>query len=250
MRSQRFSLLLGLALLASLVGATSASAASISYGDFIVGAVTFGNVTESSGTDPVPLYGPPDPFVIGLDFDPASFLATASGGAVDVTDAQLNFSVSSDDGIDLVSLFESGDYSLAGLGTPATSVFAGASLRATVTQVNGVDVAPISLASSNASFSDALPGVVIVAPWSLGVSLDIAGQIAALLGPDKLATEVEIVIDNQLLALSELSTLAIIIKKDFRIEIENGHPPVPEPSALLLLVPAFLALQATGRRRA
>ena len=36
-----------------------------------------------------------DPFTTGLDFDPTSFVSTANGGALDVTDGQLNFTVMS-----------------------------------------------------------------------------------------------------------------------------------------------------------
>jgi hypothetical protein len=238
---------LGLALLASLAGATRASAASINYGDFIVGPVTFGDVTESSGTDPVPLYGPPDPFSIGLDFDPMGFVATASGGAADVTDGQLNFTIESALGVDMISVFEAGEYSLVGTGTAATQALAGALMRATVTQINGVDVAPLGLLPVNASVGFNLlanPGVL--QPWSLGLGLNVAAQ----LGPDR-ATRIEIVIDNQLVALSELASLAFIAKKDFRIGIDTGdHPPVPEPSAMLLLLSGCAAFQAARRRRA
>src|SRR6476661_5040761 len=71
-------------------------AAIISYGNFTVppSGVTYVNVSESSGTDPVPLYGPPTPVPpAGLDFDPANFVATANGGASDVTDGQLNYAI-------------------------------------------------------------------------------------------------------------------------------------------------------------
>src|SRR4029077_1924023 len=102
--------------------------------------VTFIGVTESSGTDPVPLYGPPTPFSVGLDFDPMNFVATATGGASDVTDGQLNLTIRGDSNgslgfiaINQLNLSEAGDYTLAGVGTPATSVFAGAIMRITVT---------------------------------------------------------------------------------------------------------------------
>ena len=245
------SLLLCLALGVALGAARPAAAASINYGNFgpVPPGVTFLQVTESSGTDAVPLYGPPTPFSVGLDFDPVGFLANAAGGGIDLTDGQLNFTVMSSPAfaIDTISLFESGDYSLLGAGTAATQAFAAASVRATVTEINGVGVVPIGLIPINGSVGFNLvanPGAL--QPWSLGLLLDIAGQ----LGPDQRATKVEIVIDNQLAALSQIESAAFIAKKDFRICV-NDCGEVPEPSALglLPLAGAFALLAATRRRR-
>jgi hypothetical protein len=226
----------------ALVASPAAHGATINYGNFNVppAGIMFNNVTESSGTDPVPLFGPPDPFVVGLDFDPTSFVATANGGASDITDGQLNFTImglvnpGGYVGISNVNLFEAGDFTLTGVGTAATQALAGAIIRATVTQINGLPVAPISLAPSNASVGFNLvanPGVV--QPWSLGVGLNIAGQLAA----GQVATKVEISINNSLIALSQASSLSFIAKKDFRIDLTPttvGQPFVPEPGTLVL----------------
>jgi hypothetical protein len=217
-----------------------ASAATISYGDFNAPPSTmFLDVEESSAV--VPLYGPPTPFETGLDFDPKNFVAlSAGGGPPNIVDGQLNFTVMSP-GLNSLNLFESGDYSLIGLGTPATQVIAAASIRATVTQINGVNVAPIVLAVSNASFSDALPGAVALAPWSLGTSINIAGQLAA----GQNATKVEIVIDNQLVAASELTSAAFIAKKEFIITTDI----IPEPTTFALGALALCGAAAGTRRR-
>jgi hypothetical protein len=208
-----------------------ARAATINYGNFgpIPPGVSFLQVTESSGTDPVPLYGPPTPFGIGLDFDPAAFVATANGGAADITDGQLNFAVATPPnvGINNISLFEGGDYTLVGSGTPATQVLAGAIITATVTEINGLPVVPFNLPSSNASVGFNLvanPGVV--QPWSLGTGININ------LPQGQLATKIEIAIDNSLIALSQPGSVAFIAKKDFRIDI---MPRVPEPATIALL---------------
>lgn len=241
------SFLWALVVLAVSFGAAHPSfGASISYGDFgpIPPGITFGNVTESSGTDAVPLYGAPELVPGGIDFDPTGFVASATSGAQDITDGQLNLVLSGSSQVSITSihLAELGDYSLAGAGTPATQALVGAVLHVTVTQINGVDVAPITLSAANGSISFNLvvnPGVV--QPWSLGVTLDIAAQ----LGAEQRATRVEVAIDNQLLALSELGSLAFIAKKDFRLDVGTE---VPEPSLLLLLFGAGTVLSAAARR--
>jgi hypothetical protein len=228
-----------------------ASAATISYGNFgpVAPGITFVNVTESSGTDPLPLFGPPDPFSVGLDFDPTSFVSTANGGAQDVTDGQLNFIIQGSSGvaIDQFSLFEGGDYTLAGTGTSATQALAGAIVSVVVTQVDGVDIAPVSLGSSNASVAFNLaanPGVV--QPWSLGLSYDVDAQLTSKGIPFSLgATELEVVVNNQLLTFSQTSSLAFIAKKDFRIDIDTE---VPEPATAMMLLGSCLAIGAIVRR--
>jgi hypothetical protein len=242
---------------AALFANSVAQAATINYGNFNVppAGIMFLQVTESSVTDPVPLYGPPSPFVTGLDFDPMMFASTASGGAADITDGQLNFTIMGLSnpngyvGITGINLSEAGDYTLAGAGGPPTSVFAGAIIRATITEVNGVPVAPINVPPVNASFSDSLPGPVIVGPWSLGLFQN----IDAALGQGQLATKVEVVINNTLVSTSEPnpSTVSFIAKKEFRISLVPetvGDPFIPEPSTLVLLAVAGSGLLAVRRR--
>ena len=225
---------------------TGAQASSIFYGDFgpVPPGFTFTGVTESSGTDGVPLYGPPTPFANGLDFDPANFVSAAAGGSVDLTDGQLNFSVVANPGLGIgsISLFEGGDYTLSGLGTAATQASVGAIMRVSVSQINGVDVAPIVLPSSSVSVAfDLVANPGVIQPWSLAIfGYDIAGQLA----PGQVATKVDVVINNQLLTVSEAASLALIAKKDFVIQIV----PVPEPAAWLLAAPALAAVFAVGRR--
>lgn len=260
--TRRFSSASACALAFALVGLVSAAAqaASINYGNFgpIPPGVVFEGVTESSGTDPVPLYGPPTPFAVGLDFDPIGFVATTANGGADLTDGQMNFTVSGNVnlpnvvGVDAISLFEAGDYTLAGFGTPATSVFAGAILRATVTHINGLPVlgGPINLIPVNASVGFSLPGVAIAQPWGLGLFLDVGAQLAGLgYGPNDRATKVEVAINNSLVATSQPGTIAFIAKKDFRISIVPDPGQVPEPTAVALAGMALCGLGFAGRKR-
>lgn len=249
------SVLLGL-ILALVTSATNA--ATINYGNFNVpsAGIMFQDVKESSGTDAVPLYGPPEPFVIGLDFDPTSFVASATGGASDVTDGQLNFTImglsnpSGYIGIGSFNLFEAGDYTLVGTGTAATSAYAGAIIRATVTQVNGLPVAPINLPPANASVGFNLTANSgIVQPWSLGLGFNLTG----VLPQGQVATKIEVSINNSLIAISEPASVSFIAKKDFRIDViptpPVGDPFVPEPGTLALCaIAGVLAVSLRNNR--
>jgi hypothetical protein len=220
---------------AVMAAGPAAKAALINYGDFPAPPVVFQQVTESSGTDPVPLYGAPTPFITGLDFTPTSFVSSATGGAADITDGQLNFGVMGlpggpPVGINSMNLFEAGDYTLVGAGTPSTAVFAGAIIRVTVTQVNGVNVVPFDLPTSNASVGFSLPGNAgIVQPWSLGLGINIAGLMPA----GQTATKVSVSINNSLISTSQPGTVAFIAKKDFRIVLNPGGN-IPEPGTFML----------------
>ena len=242
----------GVALVAVLAAGflvSPSAAATINYPDQgpVPPGISFTNIFESSGTDPVPLYGAPTAFTTGMDSDPQSFVSTANGGNQDATDGQLNYTVMSTNplvSISSIDLFEAGDYSLTGVGTAVTQALAGAIIRATVTQINGVDIAPLSLTPVNASVAFNLAANAgIVQPWSLGATLNVAAQ----LGANQRATKVEVVIANQLLSLSEAGSLSLIAKRDSRVDIDTEI--IPEPATLLLMLGGCLALAAVTRRR-
>jgi hypothetical protein len=246
-----------IALLSLAAAATPVFAASINYGNFgpVVPGVQFLGVTESSGTDPVPMYGPPAPFATGLDFDPIGFVSTSTGGAPDITDGQLNLTIRTDPGVGVnaITLFETGDFTLAGLGTPATAALAGSIMRVTVTELDGVDVAPISLAPVNGSVGFGLPPSQIVQPWSLGLTINVAAQLQNI--SDKTATEVEVVIDNTLVSLSEILSTSLISKKDFRLSVNTtgtlrtfNAVDVPETGSTVWLLGGGIGLVLLGHR--
>ena len=246
------------ALVSALCVPCATRAAAINYGNspVIPPGVTFLGVTESSSTDPVPLFGPPSYFTTGIDFNPTSFGASSSGGGGDVTDGQLNFTVagtvspSQVVAISQVSLAESGDYTLVGTGTVATQTIAGGSIKVTVKEIDGVTLGtPIVLTPSNASVGFNLianPGVL--QPWALGTSLNITAQLTALAIPFTYgATRVDVVMDDNVIALSEASTAAFIAKKDFTVGLVGNVSLVPEPAGLMLLTVG--AVGALARRR-
>lgn len=229
--------------------AAAASAASISYGNspLIPPGVSFLGVTESSGTDAVPLYGPPSYFITGMSFTPsASFSAVATNGSGDLTDGQLNFSIATTGGLGIpnVNLSEGGVYSLAGIGSAATQAIVGANLTVTVTQINGVNVAPIVLPSAVASSTFNLaanPG--LAQSWSQSASVNVA---AALGAATQRATRVDVVIDNALVAVSEANSHATITKTHFGIDIDTN---VPEPTTAALAALALCGLGVSGWRK-
>lgn len=236
-----------------------ANAASISYGNFgpVAPGISFLDVTESSGTDVVPLYGAPDPYATGLDFDPKNFVASATGGVADITDGQLNFTVMGQNNggnivaIGGISLFEGGDFTLAGSGTAATQVQAGAIVNVKITEIDGSAVTPIILTPSNGGVAYNLAADAgIVQPWSLDLLVDVEAQLTSLGVPFIVgATKAEVVINNQLLAISEPSTVAFIAKKEFVIDIVPDLGVLPEPGTLAMAGVALCGIGAISRRK-
>lgn len=221
------------------------AAAPANYGDFgpdfPPGGVIYQDVTESSGTDDLPLFTAPTITGDDLDFDPKGFIASAADGNSDVTDGQLNFTLQVLEGAGVLSLLlsESGDFTLFGTGTAATAVSAGLSMDIDILEVDHQPLPePISVFASNSIVRDLVTdGPVVLAPWDNGVFIEFspiltANQIDFDLG----VTRAEIVIDDQLLATSETLSIATIAKKDFRIEPELEGIPVPEPAAAALLI--------------
>jgi hypothetical protein len=149
--------------------------------------------------------------------------------------------------VNSITLSELGNFSLAGTGTAATQVAAGAIIRATVTQLNGVNVAPIVLFPTTVSAGFNLPANPGVAqPWSLGAVVNVNGQLAVLGYLNQHATKVDVSIDNQLIAISEPLSTASISKTGFQITIQPG---VPEPTTMALAGLAVCGMAAAGRRR-
>jgi hypothetical protein len=146
----------------------------------------------------------------------------------------------------MVRFAEGGTYSLAGTGTLATQTLAGAIIRATILEINGAAITPINLTPNSASVAFNLadnPG--IAQNWNVDVSINVAAQLAALgFTPNQRATKAAVVINNTLVAISELQSTASIAKGDFDVHI------APEPSSAALAAMALCGLRvARGLRR-
>jgi hypothetical protein len=242
-----------IAAIAAVSVVCGATAAPLNHGDISdvpPGSVMYLDVTESSGTDAVPLFD--EPGITGnlLDFDPVGFAASGVNGGSELVDGQLNFTIMASQGsaISSMSVNEGGDYSLFGSGTSATQVAAALSVTVEILEVDGVAVPPSSTGGITVNFTDAFTGTSeLLTAWSLGGILD----FNAVLDENQIqydfgVTKAEVVIDNQLIAISEDLTTAFIAKKDFKINATTVA--VPEPGSLAALTLTGLLL--VRRRRA
>jgi hypothetical protein len=247
---------LGSALLSLFSSITSA--ATIPYGNFAGATVMYTNVTETSATDPVPLFGAP--MVVGDDlsfFDPGAapaslgFGAISAGGVGDVTDSFLSFGVMANPGfgVSSISFSEGGDYSMSALGVALAQVKASLTIfEIEVTHVDGAPITPFTLSSAPLpSVTYNLPGDPANGIWSLSDSFDLDAELTSrnipfVAGVSKFTVK----LDDTLIALSQPGSAAIIMKKAFDIDIETE---VPEPSAIALWALATVGAALVARRR-
>ncbi len=250
----------GFCALTSLLAAPL-TAAPINYGDFEDyangGVVEYQGVQEASATDDIPLFGPPLIDVNELDFNPAGFGSTASGGDLDITDGQLNFSFESlpGTGLDSLEFEEAGDYRFVGSGTAATQASFSLVGEVMITAINGVDLGPgneIPVGFGMGAVLDAVsnPTPTMNETWQIGALVEFGPALvsAGFLSTD-LVTAGDVFLNNTLTTVSEAGSLAFIAKKDFTITPGGELDPdnvVPEPNALLL---ASLAMAGFAARR-
>jgi len=226
--------------------------ASIDYGDFTAANYQFLQVTEGSVTSTPPLYGAPTVAGNALVFNPVNFGATASNGAVQITDGTLTTKITALAGstIDQLGVTEAGDYTLAG--APAslgTNVSVAAPIFLQIIQVNGVGINPVNVDANVVFTPDAgsynllnNPGSGVIWTGSLNVNIDSALAAAGVSGQ---ATEVIYTMDNDLTAISQAGTIAFIQKKTVGGVIIT--PSVPEPVSTSWI--ALSALALLKRRR-
>lgn len=245
MRSTSVAIVSGL-----MLGFATCASADINYGDFAGTDFVFQNVTESSGTDPEPLYNAPGVFGNTLDFDP-TMNSAADGFDADITDAQVNMLIESIEGVGIGSLSfsEAGDTSLVGTGTAATATAVAATFFVEVLEVDGVGIDPISdifvmsFSPSAGDFNLDDDGSLAGQAWSGSLFIDIQALLDAN-DIDGNATLVSLVFDNILTASAEDGTASVISKKDSSVTVTQ----IPAPGAVMLLGAA--ALMARRRSRA
>jgi hypothetical protein len=141
-----FSAALAGAVLLSLGIARPLDAAQINYGSHMGTHVTYVNVTEDSGAEPLPLFGAPTVTGNSIDFNPVGFDATSANGGSDLTDSNLSFTVAARSGsrIERITFSESGDTTLAGNVAPGSMDTATATFLSGVLDIHEVDFAGIN----------------------------------------------------------------------------------------------------------
>ena len=245
--------------------AFNAYGAPINHGDFDdipPGVILYTDVTESSATHPLPpaRFGAPSVINNFLDFDPKEFVATAASGAIDLMDVQLNFGIdvpsSGSDvagGMTSLLLRERGDFSLFGSGTSSTQAAAALSVHVNVFEVDGIAVVPFTVAASVQTNRDLPSSPGLLQPFSMGLLLDFGPALLNNVADFQFGvTGAEVVINNQLLAISEPGSVSFISKKDFSIDAtdminDNFMSAVPIPPSVWLFVSGLLGLAGISR---
>jgi hypothetical protein len=245
--------------------------ASVSYpGVYHAGAMDYSLISESSMTDPVPLYGPPTAYgQMTLSFGSGMNFGSYSSGAggVDITDGKLFVQMAPIPGgiMDVVTVSEIGSYAIAGAGgTSATQVNAACNgLTFSVTGVDGVSIDGPTVTTpmiyklitgtvvipSEGILPDG-PGVTPLSSpitthglgtWYGGATIKLTDLLIGTEWEGENVTQATLVFDNVLTSQSEAGTVAYIDKKQLWI--------TPEPGTFVLLSIAALGLVGYVWRR-
>jgi hypothetical protein len=216
--------------------------APINYGDQPGDTVTFLQVTESSFTDSLPLYGTPTVIGDTLLFALPGFGSYSSGGTSDLTDGTLDTTIVADSGsyIGYIRFREYGDVSLSGTGTSSTYAAVANSIFLQILEIDETPIIPITT-SVNTAFTPsdgdwnlADDGVQSGALWQGELYVDITGLLTSS-GKTGHATKVKLIMDNVLNTGSEAGTSAYIRKKATDGIQITPLEEIPEPATFLIL---------------
>lgn len=220
-----------LLLTVGLLATAQPAAAAFNYGNFVGTNITYQNVSESSITDAVALFGPPVIDGDDLVFSPTQFIASSADGAADQTVGLLMADMIAADGttIDLVIVRELFSFEMTANTNSAVSI-AGLLVLTDLTPGHG---APVYFAPLVVVGNPAAPyvGPASGTDWVAEAALDLSG-----LG----ITHAAITFNDILQATSVQGGTSWIEKTDIRIL-------VPEPSSLVLAVTGLLVLSLRRR---
>lgn len=242
-----------------LAAATSgARAVSTNYGNFVGATVQYIDVTETTVTDPLPLFGAPVVAGDFIDFAPVSYNSSAVGpGGSDVTAGTVDAMVAALAGYYITDLHfsDQGDFTLAGAGGLGTFASVTGGVEVTVTEVDGVAITPVvitdaltySPSNGDWNMQDDASGLILGGFWTGSLDMDVTQALVdAGVAVNWGATKLSLAYDNELTATSESGTSTLIAKKDVSIGATTA---VPEPTAAIMAGLGGLALLAFRRRR-
>lgn len=258
-RKKSIARVLGTAVVAAcLTVVSTANAAIITYAPPTIAGtnVTYPQVSESSNSGTLPLYGAPTISGNELLFTNMNFVSTSvnASPAVSFVDGQVNFTLVANAGSTLqsVAISEFGDYNVSATpSNPAAVNFVKVypqALQITVLSIAGVPLATPLVNTTSAIMSLSPSGGDFqtgVDPATGSWTGSVTANLASLFGSNQI-TSIAISYDNQLLAESQLGGIATISKKGFIIDPTLGGS-VPEPTMLSLLGLSGLAMM---RKRA
>jgi hypothetical protein len=218
-------------------------------------------VTESSATDPVPLFGVPTVSGDSLDFTPTSFAASSQlhVPATDQTDGHLVFMVTPKGTNTIKNIFfgEGGGITVGGTGSNLSFVDVSTIGGIDIFEVDGVAINKVSIPidlkfshGNNAGFNDngewhLMPQGFINGSWTGSQLIDITSFLQTHGFPNAIgATKITVALDNKLYAQSEVEATAMIDKKDFFTVTTN----IPEPTSCVLALLGVVVAAVISRR--
>jgi hypothetical protein len=222
-----------------IAAASAAQATSINYGDYSGTSVVFQQVTESSTTNVLPLYGSPTVSGNALLFLPTNFLATSGHDGTVTTEGTLATTIAADLGynIQLLTITEQGGYNLFGPGTSVTSASVTGTATLTILDVDGTPLgSSIVVPNLLLAFTPSGGSYNFGVDPSGGAWSGIATiNVASILSQNNLTgnvTRVSLSLDNLLTATSQEGSVVSISKNGVGDEGTTGiyvGGIIPEP---------------------